>query len=525
MYRFALYSAAPCVLLILAGCGGSSNPPSETPQSAIVSSSVTSTNNPQVASYSVTLSQPGNVSVEFGTDTSYGLSTWQQHTPATGSPAVTILVAGMKASSTYHMRAKVELDNGNTANDSDQTFTTGALPANVLPNFTVTSTPGLTPQPGVELVDTIVPPPYTVPFATDLEGNVIWTYNPPEARRTDEFIYPVKLLSNGHMMALVAPTFDNIFSTIPPSQPDFIREFDLAGNTVRQLAMADLNTKLAAGNFNVSLQTFNHDFAELPNGHILVLAGILKSFNNLTGIPGPTTVLGDVVVDLDPDLNPVWVWNSFDHLDVNRHPMSFPDWTHANAVVYSPDDGNFLVSLRHQHWILKIDYRNGAGTGNILWHLGHEGDFTLQGGQDPTDWFYAQHDVNFISSNTTGNFKLAIMDNGDNRILPNGQTCGTTGAAACYTTVPLMQVDENAKTASFLFHQMLPPALYSYFAGSTRVLPNTNVEFNLAGVGKSADTIEVTQTATPQTVWEMQIPNANTYRSFRIPSFYPGVQW
>ena len=39
-----------------------------------------------------------------------------------------------------------------------------------------------------------------------------------------------------------------------------------------------------------------------------------------------------------------------------------------------------------------------------------------------------------------------------------------------------MQVDENAKTASFLFHPLLPVSLYSYFAGSTRVLPNTNVE-------------------------------------------------
>jgi len=108
--------------------------------------------------------------------------------------------------------------------------------------------------------------------------------------------------------------------------------------------------------------------------------------------------------------------------------MNFPDWTHSNAIAYSPDDGNFLVSIRHQHWIVKVDYRDGAGTGNILWKLGHEGDFKLQGGIDPTDWFYAQHDVNFVSSNTTGSFQLAIMDNGDNRLFPSGLTCGATGA-------------------------------------------------------------------------------------------------
>ena len=28
-------------------------------------------------------------------------------------------------------------------------------------------------------------------------------------------------------------------------------------------------------------------------------------------------------------------------------------------------DGNILVSMRHQSWVLKIDYNNGAGTGNV----------------------------------------------------------------------------------------------------------------------------------------------------------------
>lgn len=528
MQRLPLIAACSCALtLLIAGCGGGGSSETTNPAQSndITSSSVTGTGNPQVASYSITLPQPGNVSVEFGTDTTYGFSTSQQHTPD-NSLTVTILVAGMKADTAYHMRAKVEYDNGNSATDKDQTFTTGDLPAGVLPAFTVTTTSGMTPQPGVELVDPIVPAPYQVPFATDLQGNVLWTYNPPEARQSTELIYPVKLLSNGHFMALIAPNFSDVLSTVPPDEPDLIREFDLAGTTIRQLTMADLNAKLAAANDNLTLQVFNHDFAVLPNGHILVIANTLKQFTNLTGIPGTSTVLGDVVIDLDTDLNPVWIWNEFDHLDVNRHPMGFPDWTHSNALAYSPDDGNFLISMRHQNWIVKVDYRDGAGTGNILWHLGEGGDFKLQGGTDPTDWFYAQHDVNFASSNTTGSFKLAIMDNGDDRSFPSNVTCGSTGAPAClYTTIPVMQVDENAMTASFLFHQILPTDHYSFFAGSTRVQPNSDIEYNLAGIGSSADTIEVTPTSDPQTVWEMKIPNANTYRSIRLPSLYPGVQW
>ena len=531
--RFLAMSAS-CVLLFgLAGCGGGSSGTtiSTSENATTLSSSVTGTANPQVASYSVTLPKPGNVSVEFGPDTSYGFSTSQQHTPATSPLTVNILVAGMKGATDYHMRADVDYDDGSSIKDSDQTFTTGAVP-NVIPTLTVTANSGMTPQPGIELIDPVTPH-YYAPFATDLQGNPIWTYNPPEIQGggTSELIYPVKLLANGHMMCIIGTNSSNVASTPPPpGATNVLREFDLAGNTVRQISIPDLNTKLAAGaatnpSFNLSLQVFSHDFTPLPNGHILVIANTVKSFTDLPGYPGTTNVVGDVVVDLDQDLNPVWLWNEFDHLDVNRHPMNFPDWTHTNAVAYSPDDGNFLVSIRHQSWIVKVDYRDGAGSGNILWKLGQGGDFKLGGATDPTDWFYAQHDVNFVSSNTTGSFKLAIMDNGDNRLFPSGLTCGATGAPACYTTIPVMQVDENAKTASFLFHQVLPSNLYSFFAGSTRVQPNTNVEYNLAGLPVSAYVYEVTPTATPQTVWKMYISNANTYRSIRMPSLYPGVQW
>ena len=36
--------------------------------------------------------------------------------------------------------------------------------------------------------------------------------------------------------------------------------------------------------------------------------------------------------------------------------MYFPDWTHSNAIIYSSDDGNFIVSIRHQSWLVKVNY-------------------------------------------------------------------------------------------------------------------------------------------------------------------------
>ena len=512
---------------------GLGNVPSSTPQTVSLTStsaelaagSVTATANPQVAQYTLTLPYPGSWSVSFGPTTSYGRATSVQ---AVGTAGMTssLYVAGMLPNATYHMRAAVTLANGVTITDADHTFTTGALPAGIPNTLPVTTTAGLVPQPGIELVDTLIGAIPTTALATDLQGNVIWTYPFPD-RTPPALLYPVSMLPNGHFLCMIAPAYP----ILPGNLLNVIREFDLAGNTVQQISMADLNTRLAGHGFSIALSAFSHDIVVLPNGHYLVIATMIKPYTDLPGYPGVTQVAGDVVVDLNSTMQPVWVWNPFDHLDVNRHPYQFPDWTHANSVAYSKDDGNFIISLRHQNWVLKIDYQNGAGTGNVIWHLGEGGDFTLKGGTDPTDWFYAQHDAKFSSSNTSGLFSLTLFDNGDDRMFPDGVICGSgPGQTPClYSTVVQMQVDEGTKTATFQFHQILPAKLYSYFAGSTDILPNGNFEYNLAGVGTSAYVFEVIPGATlgdtPQTVWQMSLPGTNTYRAARLPSLYPGVQW
>jgi hypothetical protein len=195
-------------------------------------------------------------------------------------------------------------------------------------------------------------------------------------------------------------------------------------------------------------------------------------------------------------------------------------------VVYSADDGNLLVSIRHQNWIVKVDYENGHGSGAILWHLGEGGDFTLKGGTDPTDWQYAQHLPGFFSPNTTGVFSLGVMDNGDDRIFPAGVVCNSPGGPPClYSTIPILQIDENAKTATLVFHQILAVDLYSFFGGNVDQLSNNDVEYDLCGVGTGSYVYEVTQQSTPQTVWTLQSTGTNLYRAFRLPSLYPGVQW
>ena len=321
----------------------------------------------------------------------------------------------MLANTTYHMQAKVQYANGLSATDTDQTFLTGSAPN--VPQLTAATTPGFTPQTGIEQLTMINGPALGV-VATDLEARVVWTYIVPN----DPGGYTVegaKLMQNGHFLLSIGNGSSYPLIGAPHGVVS-IREIDLAGDIIQELTVNDLSSRLQAAGWPLNLLEFHHDVTPLPNGHWLVLSNTLKPFTDLPGYPGVTNVLGDIVVDLDPNLQPVWVWNEFDHLDVNRHPMSFPDWTHTNAVVYSPSDGNLIVSLRHQNWVLKVDYNNGKGAGGILWHLGQGGDFTLQGGTDPTDWPYAQHFPSFFSPNTSGVFSLGLMDNGNDRSFPQG---------------------------------------------------------------------------------------------------------
>ncbi|HUE42785.1 MAG TPA: aryl-sulfate sulfotransferase [Candidatus Sulfotelmatobacter sp.] len=491
---------------------------------------VTSTANVQVASYTITPPATANVSIQFGPDTTYGLNTWQQPS-ATGGGAVTILVAGMRMNTQYHLRANVVFADGTQFNDVDHTFMTGTVPAANLPGITVSTTAGAKPQSGVELLDMLgVNEASFNAVVTDLAGNVIWTFNPPVPAGAG--FSPLKMLTNGHFIAGISAQPDGMDSSI--------EEFDLAGNVIWSLTGDQLNTALSTatctGCSGHNIVGMHHDFAVLPNGHIVVIVAERINENGLTGEPSPSLVTGDLLIDLDQNHNPVWLWSSFDHLDLNRHPLGFPDWTHTNSVVYSPDDKALIVSMRDQDWVLKIDYNDGQGTGNILWHLGYQGDFTLVGGTDPIDWFYAQHDANVITPNSSGVFSLTLFDDGNNRVLNNNNDassiCGLFTAPQCTSHDPIYKIDETAMTATITFLDDASP-LFALFGGSSRVLTNTDVEFDICGLtargtqslNNQSDIFEVTQTSPPQPVWQMNLTGNYAYRAFRIPSLYPGVQW
>jgi arylsulfate sulfotransferase len=490
---------------------------------------VRGTNNPQVALYTLTLPFPGRAEIRFGTTKEYGTHTWYQSTDSNNGQ-ISIFVAGMKAETLYHMSASVQFANGEPWADVDHTFQTGAIPAGMVLSVTTHTEPGMTPQPGVEFTN-----PLKGLAVFDLQGNEIWTYSTPEFGL--DYLDGAKILPNGNFLVAIGvlpPTM--LYVATPPTAIQEIREINLAGDTVREISVKDLNAELATATCQecsgLVLQTFHHDVTPLPNGHWLVLADVIRTLSTKTTPPLTNApeqhVLGDVIVDLDQNLQPVWAWNEFNHLDPNRHPFEFPDWTHTNAVVYSPDDGALIVSMRHQSWVVKVDYHNGSGDGQIMWRLGQGGDFALRDGVDPTDWQYAQHGPSFFSPNTSGVFSLGMMDNGDDRIYPNGSPCTPAAnlpASCLYSTIPIYQIDEKAMTATMTFHDKIQPIEYAFWGGNVDELANGNVEYDLCGVGSSSFVREVTRELVPKSVWSMVLTKTNFYRAFRIPSLYPGVQW
>ena len=530
---------------------------------ALIGGTVEHTKNAQVARYTLEPRSAARIRVDLGPTSGYGLRTWTVN--AAAGQRATILVAGMRGDTTYHMQAVAQFGDGAVVRDADHSFTTGHYESGMIPKITVES-PGK-PQPGVELLNPSIGHWYEA-IVTDLQGNVLWAYDyaDRESSQRVEFhknlhalyltlagwlhgrfrtgawvptaaswrfgtiIDPIKPLANGDFLMVIGlgshELLDSPDGAPPPDTTLVLREVNLEGDTVRNLTIEQLNERLRAHGYEgPTLEMMHHDVEVLPNGHMVVLTNATRDYSNLPGSAGRTRVIGDVVVDLDPQWQPVWTWSEFDHLDVRRHPKDFPDWTHSNAVVYTKDDGNLIVSSRTQSWVMKIDYRNGQGTGKILWTLGKDGDLKLVNGQAPQDWNYGQHNPQMFSDRDAGVFDLGMMDNGYGRILANGKMCGTKGEGPCYTTVPIYRIDEAAKTATLVFHKVFPPKQYSYWGGAVQRLANGDVQIDLCSQGDNSDVWEVTRAADAQTVWHMHVEGTNDYRTARWGSLYPGVTW
>jgi hypothetical protein len=430
----------------------------------------------------------------------------------------------------YHIQGLVSLPGGISYTDKDSEFTTTKSLTYPIP-LAITTNPNYTAGPGVEVLDRLSEGAYVA----DLDGNFLWGY-PLVGTTGADNIHPFKLLSNGHALISESPgnTYQLDGSYVPAGTPFRIIEVDYTNTIIRELDLTTLQANLNASGYvnnqgqQVTLSDIHHDVTVNPTtGHWMIIANTIEFITGLQGYPRGINVLGDLIIDVDPNNNFAvdWVWNEFDHLDITRHPMSFPDWTHTNAIVYSADDHNILISIRHQNWVLKLNYNDAAGDGAILWHLGYQGDFTLVGGTGIQDWQYAQHEPSFTTPNTTGVFGLTLMDNGNDRVIPQGFTCPVplTNGACLYSRAPIFTIDENAMTATLSHGAVTGP--YNNFGGNAELLANGDIEADYCAANNGSVIQEVTGDESAQIVYTITTPGISMYRAHREPSFYPGVTW
>jgi arylsulfate sulfotransferase len=472
---------------------------------------VTPTRNPLVALYSAPPCRAGTMVVAFRQadvpDAPWVLTNKLRCLPGRSRNFV---VAGMLPGTTYELM-HVSRDELSTY---PLRFTTGTPPSTLnIPPFTVRLGPG----PGSDVSQNVVyhnlagrPAVNAVNLlATDLLGRVQWYYDPLQSGLVAIGLPGSSPVRNGTILLVGRDRYRSVGVNV-------LREVDLAGNVLRETNIDAVNAQLKAIGQD-RIYGFHHELLRLPNGNIATLGWTLRSVTS-NGSPAP--FVGDMLMVLDRDFQVIWTWNAFDHLDANRGPIlgelctgapcplaGDVDWLHDNTISWSPLDGHFLISVRHQDWVIKIDYAHGHGDGHIIWRLGQAGDFTVNSA-DPNPWFSHQHYPHYLT-------RSAIM------LFDNGNTRRQTDASA-HSRGQIWRLDERTMTATLLFNVDL--GNYSDSLGTAERLPNGNFVFGSGSQGEPpsqfGQSIEMFPDGTPTYVLEVA---AREYRTFRMSSLYSGI--
>jgi hypothetical protein len=245
--------------------------------------------------------------------------------------------------------------------------------------------------------------------------------------------------------------------------------------------------------------------------------------------------MGDLLIVMNANWQAVWYSDEFQQLDINRaaplgetcrnayngNPSTCPlvvlvlanvanDWTHTNSIYYMASSGDLLLSLRNQDWLLKVDYANGIGVGDIVWRMGIDGDFTFNNiNNDPFPWFSHQHDTEYQT-----NGALTVFDNGNTRVAPPPIGLGVPAASRGMA----LTVDETNMVVTPVLSVGL--GVFCEVMGSAALLYNGNYFFQ-PGLPLSYD---VQILPDPGTTTGLQVYSLSgppyTYRAWQMPNLY-----
>ena len=407
-------------------------------------------------------------------------------------------LAGMRGGTTYSVTHVVQSGSG-VINGPAVEFTTPDVLLES-PTFTIER-----PQPAGSGGILLQSPLFQGPVATDLSGNLLWFY--PQT-----LSFMTRPQAGGTFFGIIQDSSGDTSQQI-------VREFDVAGMTVRETNAARINEQLAAMGKS-PIGSFHHEARGLPDGKVLVLASTERMLTDVQA-PGEVDVLGDTILVLDQDLQVAWAWDAFDHLDPHRTavinetctqqgggcpPLYLAnranDWLHGNSLALTAD-GNILYSARHQDWLIKIDYSNGQGSGDVIWRLGKDGDFQINS-SDPSPWFSHQHDAQFDPAIES---ILMVFDNGNVRHAED---------SAANSRGQVFRIDEQNRVVTPVVNADL--GAFSTALGSAQKLANGNYHFDLGWLPDvTSRSVEVDPAGRIVYAIHASIPE---YRTFRMDDLY-----
>jgi hypothetical protein len=374
----------------------------------------------------------------------------------------------MHADTVYHLRAVSTDSSGFEVWSQDLMYKTGSLPPYIPEGEITVYEPDLSEN-GWTLMNvsnTVVGGPRTV-VMYDMDGKPVWYYakgDTPGYMETD-----VSLVDDGaHVLICFQwPDYDPI-------------EIDLSGEVVWYGPEQPSSKDEEGGHMH-------HQLDKLSNGNYLFLRRDIKKM-------GSEDVLGDAVVEMNPELQIVWEWSFFDWLE-----PKIGDWTHANTAIMDFDEGVVYVNSRNLSALFKIRKSDGQ----ILWRFGENGDFSKDSDSD-CPWFDKAHDPEILPD---GN--ILFYDNGTFR--------------RGFSRVVEYSLDEDAMQAEVVWEYpgSKDDVWFTGYWGDADRLENGNtlITAGTENMGEQSRVFEVTPDL--EIVWEMRLPadeesTFGIYRSERV---------
>lgn len=265
-------------------------------------------------------------------------------------------------------------------------------------------------------------------YLIDMEGRIVhqWEHSLGITNPT--------LLPSGNLMAMAMPSQDVQGQRGLNGQAAACYEMDWDGNIV----------------WRYDDPWIHHDYERLANGNTLIIKweDIPKSI--VRRIKGgynadddnPDEMLGDVVIEVDPQGEIVREWKSWHHFDPKTEiicPLDHRrEWSHGNSISLSPK-GDWLLSFRRINLVCEVRARSGK----IKWRL-------------PAGTTHHQHDAKYSSEST-----ITIFDNGVHR------------KSMDYSRV--IEVDAKTREVLWEYADNPPFSFYTIMGGSVDRLPNGNM--------------------------------------------------